>query len=545
MKRFFHAVGLVFVVLWLWHGDSALAAAPRIALVIGNSAYEIAPPLANPANDAKLIAETLRGLGFDVVERIDADRKTILLAAFDLRRRLKAAGEDAIGLFFYAGHGVQVAGENYIIPLGAEFKQEREIPAKAVSASFVLQMMETADNRVNFFILDASHNNPFPASSDTETRGLARMSPLTGSLIAYSTGPGIVAADGAGANSPYVLALTEAMQIPGITAELMFKRVRESVLEATNDAQTPWDESSLKGAGFYFSDDVTLTAAEKEARRLAEAEARRLAAEEEARRQAEAEAETQRLAAEEEVRRQTEAEAEVQRLAAEEETRRLAAAEAQSLAAEEEVIRQAEAEAEAQRLAAEEEARRQAVAAAEAAAEAQRLADEEEVIRQAEAEAEVQRLAAEEEARRLAAAEAQSPAAEEVEVATLVDQCEDPLQRMFVNTPGADVPKAMARFSGIWEGKWGGVLCSSLAVTSVDKGGMVKVVYSWGSGKNFGAGMWPYNGVIIDGKLRFGERSRSVFVFYVNDEGDLEGTRESEGLKAFVRMRKCPPTKCL
>ncbi|MCH7554760.1 MAG: caspase family protein, partial [Proteobacteria bacterium] len=115
MKRFIQTVGLSVFVLWLWHGGMGFAAEHRIALVIGNSAYKIAPPLPNPANDARLMAETLRGLGFEVIERIDADRETILLATFELQDRLIAAGKDAVGLFFYAGHGVQVAGENYFI----------------------------------------------------------------------------------------------------------------------------------------------------------------------------------------------------------------------------------------------------------------------------------------------------------------------------------------------------------------------------------------------------------------------------------------------
>jgi len=253
MKRFFHIFGLTLAVLWLWHGGMSFAASPRIALVIGNSNYKIAPSLPNPANDARLMSKTLRGLGFDVIERIDADRETMLLATFELQDRLIAVGKDAVGLFYYAGHGVQVGGENYFIPLKTEIVQEREVPVKAVSASFVLKQMEFAGNRMNFVILDACRNNPFPASTRATTRGLARMNAPTGSLVAYSTGPGEVAADGVGGNSPYVLALTEAMQLPGVPAELMFKRVREQVLEATNDKQTPWEESSLKGADFYFN----------------------------------------------------------------------------------------------------------------------------------------------------------------------------------------------------------------------------------------------------------------------------------------------------
>ena len=215
MKRLFHIVGLIVAVLWIWHGGPGIAAVgPRIALVIGNSGYEVAPPLANPANDARLMAETLRGLGFEVIEVIDADREAMLIAIFELQDKLIAAGSDAVGLFYYAGHGVQVHGENYFIPLKTEIVQEREVPVKAVSGSFVLQQMEFAGNRMNFVILDACRNNPFPASTRAATRGLAKMEAPTGSLVAYSTAPGEVAADGMGNNSPYVLALTEAMQTP-------------------------------------------------------------------------------------------------------------------------------------------------------------------------------------------------------------------------------------------------------------------------------------------------------------------------------------------
>ena len=197
---------------------AAAAAEPRVALVIGNSGYENAP-LANPANDARLMAETLRGLGFDVIERIDADLETIQLASFELQDRLVAAGKDAVGLFYYAGHGVQVGGENYLIPLGSNIKQEREVAIKAVSASFVLKQMEFADNRMNFVILDACRNNPLTRGFRSATRGLARMNAPRGSLVAYSTGPGSVAADGTGVNSPYTMALVEALQTPGIAAE--------------------------------------------------------------------------------------------------------------------------------------------------------------------------------------------------------------------------------------------------------------------------------------------------------------------------------------
>ena len=237
------------------------AAQPRVALVIGNSAYAEAP-LANPANDARLMALTLRGLGFDVIESIDADRETMQLAAFELQDRLVAAGKDAIGLFYYAGHGVQVGGQNYLIPLNTEIKKEREVTIKAVSAGFILKQMEFAENRMNFVILDACRNNPLTRGFRSATRGLARMDAPRGSLVAYSTGPGEVAADGTGVNSPYTLALAQAMRTPGVPAEKMFKLVRNSVMAATRGEQTPWEESSLTGADFYFSVDVSVAPGE-------------------------------------------------------------------------------------------------------------------------------------------------------------------------------------------------------------------------------------------------------------------------------------------
>ena len=222
------------------HAD---AAAPRVALVVGNSAY-VDAPLANPANDARLIAETLRGLGFDVIERIDANLVEIQLATFELQDRLFAAGKDAVGLFYYAGHGVQVGGQNYLIPLGSNIEKEREVAIKAVSAGFVLKQMEFAGNRMNFVILDACRNNPLSRSFRSADRGLARMDAPRGSLVAYSTGPGEVAADGTGVNSPYTLALARVMQMPGVPAEKMFKLVRDSVMDATSGNQTPWEDWS-------------------------------------------------------------------------------------------------------------------------------------------------------------------------------------------------------------------------------------------------------------------------------------------------------------
>ena len=167
--------------------------------------------------------------------------------------RLEAAGKEGVGLFFYAGHSVQVDGQNYLIPLNAEIEKERHVAIEAVGASWVLSQMEFAGNRVNFVILDACRNNPLTRGFRSQLRGLAKMNAPTGSLVAYSTGPGDVADDGGGANSPYTLALSQAMKTPGVAAGKMFKLVRNSVREATKEKQTPWEESSMMGGDFYFN----------------------------------------------------------------------------------------------------------------------------------------------------------------------------------------------------------------------------------------------------------------------------------------------------
>ena len=258
MRHLVAVVALFFVVCGATTFATAATPEARVALVIGNSAYADAP-LANPANDARLMAETLRGLGFDVIERTDATQREMKLAIFELGDRLEAAGKDAVGLFFYAGHGVQVDGENYLIPLNAEISKERHVAIEAVGASWVLSQMEFAGNRVNFVILDACRNNPLTRGFRSQVRGLAKMNAPTGSLVAYSTGPGDVAADGDGVNSPYTLALSRVMQMPGLPAEKVFKLVRDAVREATNNEQTPWEESSMTGADFYFNVNLSVT----------------------------------------------------------------------------------------------------------------------------------------------------------------------------------------------------------------------------------------------------------------------------------------------
>ncbi len=249
MGRPFLAAALIVSMVLL--DLSAAAAEPRVALVIGNGAYRDTP-LANPTNDARLIAKTLSDLGFELIVRIDVEQKAMKLAILEFGDRLEAAGEDAVGLFYYAGHGVQVRGRNFLVPLNSRIRREKDVAVEAVNAAWVLEQMEFAGNRVNFVILDACRNNPLTRSFRSPTRGLARMNAPRGSFIAYSTAPGNVALEGTGVNSPYTLALAKTMYRPGVPAERLFELVRDLVIAETKGQQTPWDESLLTGEDCYF-----------------------------------------------------------------------------------------------------------------------------------------------------------------------------------------------------------------------------------------------------------------------------------------------------
>ena len=228
------------------------AAEPRVALVIGNADYggELGR-LANPINDATLMTESLTQAGFDVIAVTDADQKAMKRAIGEFGEKLTAAGTGVTALFYYSGHGLQVAGENYLIPVHADIKREADVDLEAISADTVLKQMQFADARVNIIILDACRNNPLPRSFRSAEMGLARIEAPRGSFVAYSTAPGDVATDGKGANSPYTAALAKAVTTPGLSIEEAFRDVRGSVLTETGNAQTPWESSSLT-APFYF-----------------------------------------------------------------------------------------------------------------------------------------------------------------------------------------------------------------------------------------------------------------------------------------------------
>ncbi len=238
---------LMFCILLSLSFSSPVSAAAekRTALVIGNGAYATGG-LRNPANDASDVATALKHLGFEVILKKNVRLREMDKAIEIFGNRLKRGG---VGLFYFAGHGVQVNGINYLIPVGAEIDKESDVKYEAVDANKVLDEMANANNGLNILILDACRDNPFGRSFRSQSRGLAIISTAPeGTFISYATGPGQVAMDGKGRNSPYTAALLKHMKEPGLPIEQVFKKVR---LQLSSVRQTPWELSSLKG-DFYF-----------------------------------------------------------------------------------------------------------------------------------------------------------------------------------------------------------------------------------------------------------------------------------------------------
>jgi uncharacterized caspase-like protein len=219
----------------------------RLALIIGNSAYKDAP-LRNPVNDARAMAKALEQTGFRVTLVENARRSTMRRAIREWGDELAAGG---VALFYFAGHGMQIRGRNYLIPVGADIQRENEVEDESVDANTVLAKLDSVKNSLNLVILDACRNNPFARSFRSSQQGLAQMDAPSGTLVAFATAPGSVAADGDGDNGLYTQHLLQQMRIPGLSVEELFKRVRIGVTGDTGDRQVPWESSSLKG-DFYF-----------------------------------------------------------------------------------------------------------------------------------------------------------------------------------------------------------------------------------------------------------------------------------------------------
>lgn len=222
----------------------------RLALVIGNSSYRELTKLQNPVNDARAMAIALEKLGFEVMKYEN-------LSHSDMKRAIGEFGvaldQYEVGLFYYAGHGVQYDGTNYLIPIDANISHEAEIEYECVDAGRVLSKMEMMQTKVNIIILDACRDNPFKFSSSRSVAnpGLTGMDAPVGSIIAYATAPGRAASDGTGKNGLYTEELLSYMFRPQVKVEDLFKQVRINVMQKTNNRQIPWETSSLIG-DFYF-----------------------------------------------------------------------------------------------------------------------------------------------------------------------------------------------------------------------------------------------------------------------------------------------------
>jgi tetratricopeptide (TPR) repeat protein len=224
----------------------------RVALVIGNSKYRYANPLPNPANDAADISQVLRKLGFDVIEGRDLDRRGMEDRIRAFGRKLEAGAD--LALLFYAGHGMQVGGRNYLIPVDAKLERSGDLTLDTIELGQILAQME-AEKRVNLVFLDACRDNPLARSfarslgtrSASVGSGLAPVQSAIGTLIAYATQPDNVALDGDGRNSPFTTALLKYIATPKLEIGSIMKRVRADVIATTREKQVPWDHSSLVG----------------------------------------------------------------------------------------------------------------------------------------------------------------------------------------------------------------------------------------------------------------------------------------------------------
>ena len=220
----------------------------RLALIIGNATYK-SSPLSNPVNDARLMDKVLKEAGFTTIKAENASIRDMRRLVRDFGDKLKASG--GVGLFYYAGHGVQVRGENFLISTDSDIRNEDEVADDSVNVSVILDKMQSAGNRMNLIILDACRDNPFANKSRSAAAGLATINAPSGSLVAYATAPGSVAWDGKGQNGLYTDSLAKAIQQPGLAVEEVFKQVRTAVRVGSNNRQTPWENTALEGQ-FYF-----------------------------------------------------------------------------------------------------------------------------------------------------------------------------------------------------------------------------------------------------------------------------------------------------
>jgi hypothetical protein len=230
----------------------------RIALVIGNSKYQNTVQLTNPGNDTKAVAQLLNSAGFEVISATDLSHNQMIEAVQAFSAKVAGRGPNTVAMVYYAGHGVQLAGENYLIPVDARISSEPDLVNGSLRLVDVMATLEAIPSRVRIVILDACRNNPFPSINDAG-RGLAIVDAPKGSIVAYSTAPGTEALDGTGDHSPYTAAFLRLANEKNLPIEQLFKRIRLDVGSSTEGQQTPWESSSLT-SDFYFFGDTAVAA---------------------------------------------------------------------------------------------------------------------------------------------------------------------------------------------------------------------------------------------------------------------------------------------
>ena len=238
--------------------QKSIQAEQRVALVIGNSNYQNVTPLSNAVNDAKAMARLLNAAGFEVISATDLRQNEMIQVVQDFSSRIADRGPNTVAMVYYAGHGVQLAGENFLVPVDARISSEPDLVNGSVRLVDVMATLEAIPSRMRIAILDACRNNPFPSLNEAG-RGLAIVDAPNGSIVAYSTAPGTEALDGDGDHSPYTAAFLRLAHEKNLPIEQLFKRIRLEVNNSTDGKQTPWESSSLTSDFYFFGDTAVAT----------------------------------------------------------------------------------------------------------------------------------------------------------------------------------------------------------------------------------------------------------------------------------------------